>query len=387
MNLKSIKKLPAVYHTLLLARRISGRAWMRLCHRFCGVQRTAVMFSSFKGRAYSDSPKFISEALHAIRPDIDIIWQLENPSDAPDYVRVVKPHTLEALKQFSTVRCFVDNFNRPYYMLKFPDQLYVQTWHGDRPFKHILFDMDENIPFPDYRQMDLGLSGSDFGTKLYRTAFRYTGEVLQAGIPRNDALVNPDPDHAAKVREKLNLKNMKALLFAPTFRDATAGKAQDAGFDLARALRTLEDATGEKWVGLVRAHDQNKGITVGAGGAEIRDVTAYPEMSDLMLVSDLLITDYSSAAGDFALLDRPVVLYQPDLDEYIASDRGLYFDPRKGPFPQAENEDALIALLEKFDDLPADSEPVRRFFGITETGRSALRAAEWISARIPPEPR
>jgi CDP-glycerol glycerophosphotransferase len=342
------------------------------------------MFTSFKGRTYSDSPRCISEALHALRPDIDIVWQLANPADAPDYVRVVKPHTLEALKQFSTVRCFVDNFNRPYYMLKFPDQLYVQTWHGDRPFKHILFDMDENIPFPDYRQMDLGLSGSDFGTKLYRTAFRYTGEVLQAGIPRNDALVNFDLAYAAQVREKLNLKNMKALLFAPTFRDATAGKAQDAGFDLARALRTLEDATGEKWVGLVRAHDQNKGIAARTD-ERLRDVTAYPEMSDLLLVSDLLITDYSSSAGDFALLDRPVVLYQPDLNTFTQDDRALYFDPRKGPYPQVESEEALLKLLSHFDEIPASGEPMKQFYKVTESGRSAQNVAEWISQNIPKE--
>lgn len=382
MNLKSIRKCPPVYKALLLLRQIGGRAWMRGAYHICGIRKKTVVFSSFKGKSYSDSPRCISEALHEMRPDIDIVWHLSNPADAPDCVRTVKPRSLSALTALSTARCIVDNFNRPLYMKKSPGQLYVQTWHGDRPFKKILFDMDKNLNFPDCGQMDLGLSGSDFGTRLYRTAFRYGGEVLQAGIPRNDVLVSSDPERTNRVRRQLNLENARAMLYAPTFRDATAGKAQDAGFDLGKALDALEKSTGEKWVCLMRAHDQNKSISAGSDSRLI-DVTAHPEMSDLMLVSDLLITDYSSAAGDFALLNRPAVLYQPDLEKYVADDRGLYFDPRKGPFPQVESEDALLELLSRFDRIPADGAPMRRFFGVTETGCAARKAAEWISDRIP----
>lgn len=382
MNLKSIKKCPPVYRTLLWLRQIGGRAWMRGAYRICGIRKKTVVFSSFKGKSYSDSPRCISEALHALRPDIDIVWHLANPAGAPDYVRTVKPRSLSALTALATARCIVDNFNRPLYMKKSPGQLYVQTWHGDRPFKKILFDMDKNLNFPDCDQMDLGLSGSDFGTKLYRTAFRYCGEVLQAGIPRNDVLVSGDPDRTNRVRHALKLENVRVLLYAPTFRDATAGKDQAAGFDLSRALDALEKSTGESWICLMRAHDQNKGVSAAADD-RLRDVTAYPEMSELMLVSDLLVTDYSSAAGDFALLNRPAVLYQPDLEKYVADDRGLYFDPRRGPFAQVESEDALIALLSRFDQIPADGAPMRQFFGVTETGCAAWKTAEWISGRIP----
>ena len=383
MNLKAIKRCPPVYRALSLARRVGGRAWMRAQHRLRVVQPTAVLFTSFKGRSYSDSPRFISEALHALRPDIEILWQLSDSAAAPDYVRTVKPHSLAALTAFATARCFVDNFNRPIYMLKFSDQLYVQTWHGDRGFKKMLFDMNDGLNYPDGAQMDLAVSGSRFGTEVFRTAFRYSGAVLQTGMPRNDALARRDLSRADAARRALNLpEGARVMLYAPTFRDATAGAALQAGFDLPRALETLERATGQPWLCLTRAHDKNRRIDA-ACASNVRDVTDYPEMSDLLLLADLLITDYSSSAGDFALLDRPVILYQPDLDDFTASDRHMYFNLRDCPYLRAESEPALIAMLADFNRLPQTAPAVLTFYGATESGRSAQNVAQWISDRIP----
>lgn len=381
MVLRSIKRCPALYKTLLLVRQIGGRAWMRAARRVCGIRPNTVVFTSFKGKSYSDSPRCISEALHALRPDVDIVWQLADPAAAPSYVRTVKPRSLKALTALATARCIVDNFNRPVYMQKFPGQLYVQTWHGDRGFKKILFDMNTDLKFPDGEQIDLAISGSEFGTKVYRSAFRYCGEVLQVGMPRNDVLVNGDPDRADAVRRGLDLQDVRVVLYAPTFRDATAGSAQQAGFDLSRALDALEASTGERWVCLTRAHDQNLRISA-ADDARLRDVTRYPEMSELLLIADLLITDYSSSISDFALLGRPCVLYQPDLETFAAADRAFYYDPRTAPYARAESEAELMDLLSHFDEIPVDSERMKRFYGVHETGQSAKKAAEWIAKRI-----
>ena len=127
MNLRRIAKIRPLRRVLVKARWVGGRCFMRLCHGVVGVKQNRVFFSSFKGRSYSDSPARICEALHALRPDAELVWQLKHPEDAPDYVRVVRPRTPAALLAICTARCLVDNFNRPHYMLKFPDQLYVQT--------------------------------------------------------------------------------------------------------------------------------------------------------------------------------------------------------------------------------------------------------------------
>ena len=379
MNFNLIRKNPRLLRMARWIRRVLGRSWMRLAHAR-GAKKNAVFFSSFHGKSYSDSPKRISEALHALNPETEIVWQLADAQGAPEYVRVVRPHSLKALSEIARARCIVDNFNRPVHFLKFSDQLYVQTWHGDRGFKKILYDLDDGLEYPDGAQMDLAVSGSDFGTRLYRTAFRYSGEVMQLGMPRNDALVHPDPAHIRAVRAALGISEReKVMLYAPTFRDATIGESQRADFDIRRAADTLAQSTHEKWRVLVRAHDLNRGV---ASDSVCMDVTEYPEMNDLLLITDLLITDYSSSAGDFVLLNRPVILFQKDLDGFMASDREMYFDLRTCPYTRAESEAALLHWLEHFSEIPADGRAVREFYGTTETGCSAQAVAEWISKKI-----
>ena len=382
MNRYAIRKIRPLYRALMVARWIGGRCFMRLSHALCGVRPKRVFFSSFSGRSYSDSPARICEALHALRPDAELVWQLRHPEEAPEYVRAVKPRSLKALFAISTARCLVDNFNRPHYMLKFPDQRYVQTWHGDRGFKKMLFDMEDGQFFPDGGQMDLGVSGSDFGTKLYRTAFRYEGEVMQLGIPRNDALLHPDPAAIAEIRGRLGIGDgVRIMLYAPTFRDQLAGGEQPAGFDLSRALDRLERTTGSRWECLTRAHSQNLRVR-GATDPRVRDVTDWPETAELLLCADLLISDYSSTAGDFILLDRPIILFQPDLDQFIAGNRHMYFDLRSCPYAWAESEAQLLEMLSDLEALIPRCAAVRRFYGTTETGHSTEAVAKWIADRL-----
>ena len=382
MNRYAIRKIRPLYRALMVARWIGGRCFMRLSHALCGVRPKRVFFSSFSGRSYSDSPARICEALHALRPDAELVWQLRHPEEAPEYVRAVKPRSLKALFAISTARCLVDNFNRPHYMLKFPDQRYVQTWHGDRGFKKMLFDMEDGQFFPDGGQMDLGVSGSDFGTKLYRTAFRYEGEVMQLGIPRNDALLHPDPAAIVEIRGRLGIGDgVRIMLYAPTFRDQLAGGEQPAGFDLSRALDRLERTTGSRWECLTRAHSQNLRVR-GATDPRVRDVTDWPETAELLLCADLLISDYSSTAGDFILLDRPIILFQPDLDQFIAGNRHMYFDLRSCPYAWAESEAQLLEMLSDLEALIPRCAEVRRFYGTTETGHSTEAVAKWIADRL-----
>ena len=381
MTLRHIKNR-LVRKALFKGRWLGGRAVMRLCHALFGVKGNRVFFSSFKGRGYTDSPARICEALHALRPDAELVWQLKNPGEAPDYVRVVRPRSLSALRAISTSRCLVDNFNRQHYMLKFSDQKYVQTWHGDRGFKKMLFDMDDTQRFPDGAQMDLAVSGSDFGTKNYRSAFRYPGEVLQTGMPRNDALLAPDPAAIAGIRARLGIgAGEKVLLYAPTFRDERRGEIQPAGFDLSRALDRLQQATGAPWRCLTRAHSQNVRVD-GSVEPRIMDVTDWPETAELLLCADLLISDYSSTAGDYILLDRPVILYQPDLDDFVGTNRQMYFDLRACPYPRAETEAELLRMLGDIDSLIPKCAEVRAFYGVTETGHAARDVAEWIAGNL-----
>ena len=376
--LDRLRRMKGLYPLLNGARRAGGRLLMRLFHAAGGIDGNTVLFSSYVGRGYSDNPRQISEALHALRPETRILWQLLPgcvPNDLPDYVEVVPARTLRAVRAFSTVRCFVDNFNRPQYMLKFPGQLYVQTWHGDRGFKKVLKDMGTGEPFPDGDQMDLAVSGSEFGSRVYRSSLGYRGEIMELGCPRNDILVHPPEGLAKSVRRELGIpEGARVLLYAPTFRDASAGRAQRALLDLDRVRAALERSTGEKWICLTRGHDLNRGVDAGQ-----RDVSAYPEISRLLLAVDLLITDYSSIGGDFMLLDRPVIYFQPDRAMY---DRELYFDPDQSPLIVARTEEELMDILSRPIDAKANCREALAYFGTHETGRAAQAVAEWIARRL-----
>ena len=371
-------------HRIILAlRSAGGRGYMRAANALFGIQSTKVVFSSFAGNAYSDSPRAISEQLHRMRPDAQIVWHLSRRAkgldEVPDYVRIARARSPRILFHYATARVIVDNFNRPWYLKKYAGQAYIQTWHGDRGFKKILFDRRDGIDYPDRKYMDLAVSGSRFGSEVYRSAFRYEGRILECGLPRNDVLLNPPPALADEVRSKLGIApGTRVLLYAPTFRDATAGRAQAAGFEISAALERLRRRTGENWTCLVRGHVENGGVQSDAGV----DVSDCAEMSHLLLISDLLVTDYSSCAGDFALLGRPVVLYQPDLEAYRTQDRELYFDMGDSPWWVARSQEELYAYFDRMDQAPENCREVLKFYGSHETGRAARMVCEYILSKM-----
>ena len=378
--MRGARRIPLLFVILDGSRRHMGRLYMRLCRAVFGIDRQTVLFSSYTGGSYSDNPRAISEALHTLRPDLRIEWELlpGRGGDLPDYVRKVRARSPEALRAYACAGCFVCNNNRPNYMLKFPGQLYVQTWHGDRGFKRVLYDMGRGDAFPDGGQMDLAVSGSRFGSGVFRTAFRYAGEILQSGCPRNDALVNPPTGAAEAARAALGIPaGARVLLYAPTFRDANAGDSMRATLSLEKVCRQLAQTTGGEWICLTRGHGMNRGVQSDAA----RDVSDWTDVSALLLACDLLITDYSSIGGDFMLLGRPVIYYQPDIGEY-RRERELYFDMETSPLMRATDEEELLALLSRPIDGAANCLACLEFFGATETGRAAHSVAEWISSRL-----
>ena len=369
MNKKDLrKKIKPLYGALSAARRIVLGRYMRIQHRLHGVDKNKVVFSSFKGASCSDSPLAIAAALHEIRPEADIVFQLGGEAAAPEWVRRAAPGSLHWLRELATAKVTVDNFNKPFFQRKLPGQRYVQTWHGDRGFKKVMYDMDPNGGYPDYLDIDLCVAGSDFAEDVFRSAFRYDGEVQKTGLPRNDCLLK-QKDIAEARRECGLPMEGKVALYAPTFRDARKGGEFRPDFDIAKAHAALEKVTGEKWTFVSRAHDQNSGVA----GAVI-DMTDFPEMALLMQASDLLITDYSSCAGDFPLLGRPVILFHTP-GEY---DRGLKFDIETSPYMIAHNEEELYALFARLDEGEQNANDVLNFFGTHENGRSAYDVAERI---------
>lgn len=369
------------------------RGFVVLCRVLWGIDRTKVVMTSFSGKSYSDNPRAVSEALHSLTPGAKIVWLFRQPeikkAQCPAYIKCVSSAgTLRIYWELATAAVVLTNFAFPE-IPKSGKQLFIQTWHGDKAFKKVLFDSgfaSESDVVPEQREgfCDYAVAGSAYGEKQYRSAFRYKGKVLMCGTPRNDRLVNNCQETARQIRQSLGYEeNEKILLFAPTFRRQYRKSNEHqkiAQIDLTKTLDCLEQISGEKWKCLLRAHPAAVGLCGVDADRRIADASGYEDMADLLLISDMLITDYSSCAGDFALTGRPVVLFQADRQEYLEKDRTFYFDIEDSPYFVAENQTELETILMEMTEEKAkeNCQKILAFYGDCETGHAAQTVAQII---------
>jgi len=391
-----VKKSRKVYLMLGPLFALYRNTIIRMARLLHGTDHNMVVFSSFDYRSYNDNPRYISEALHELRPETDIVWLFKDGEEArkrfdiPEYVRIYRAIANDGVSVMARARVVVDNFNKRFY-LDFPGkkQVYIQTWHGDRAFKKVGFDNPGQYTKMLEEHATLGITGSDYGDRQFRSAFHYKGELMKVGYPRNDILIRNDESEKAAIRKKLGIDaDTQLLLYAPTFRDVDqrANQQQKVHLDLYHVLETLEKSTGKTWKCLVRAHYLSLGLQLDDGSGRLIPVTDYPEMAELLLISDALLTDYSSCAGDYALCRRPIYLYQDDIEDYKNNNRALYFDMKDSPYWVASNPDELDKLIENTTPEAAreNCDAILRFYGEAETGHAARSVAEYIVDKLKP---
>ena len=211
----------------------------------------------------------------------------------------------------------------PRWFRRRPEQTCLQTWHG-APLKRQGYDLAAKPrAFREYRRVlsqrhenwHYVVSPGPFATPILRSAFP-VDEVIETGLPRADLLFRPYRDRLADdVRRRLGLGDERVVLYAPTYRDQLAHRG---GYRLGRLLElaALRSALGEDHAVLFRKHGRVVGALPDAADEWIRDVSEYPDAADLLLVADVLVTDYSSLSFDFAVTGRPIVFFTPDLDAY-----------------------------------------------------------------------
>lgn len=255
-------------------------------------------------------------------------------------------------------------------------QIYIFTGHGGNGIKKIEFDADSlskkylEIAEKDTSRIDLFLSGSSFRSKVIRSAYRYEKEILEEGTPRNDMLIRNGCLHTSGSK--------KYLIYTPTFRNN--GRRDVYGFDIDRVVDALEKKFGGEWYIRISSHPNMRSYY-----RKIYDFS-HPRMIDvgeeelqpLLETSDALITDYSSAEMDFAILRRPIFQLCRDKADY---DRGFYIEPEKLPFPYAENDDELVQNIMEFDNEKYLSELDafnNKVIGLKETGHAAEAVVNWM---------
>ena len=372
-------------HQLALRRSFGGSGNGRLS----GLQ-PGVLFESYGGKSCTDSPRAISDFLAADGFDEPIYWSVTDCSvPVPDYAVPLIQGTREWFERLAGVGRLVNNNNFPWFFRKSPGQFYLQTWHGT-PLKKIGLDVPGRNIALSYRELmareagywDLLLAQNDWAADVLPRALGYTGPVLTAGYPRNDALVDDDGSTRERTRKLLGVgEGQQVLLYAPTWRDSArdgSGRSDWVGFlDVAEAGRRL----GPGYVFLIRGHHNVAAQRRIEALPNAIDVTDYPEVNDLYLASDALVTDYSSAMFDYGVLGRPMFFLVPDLEVYRA-ERGLYLDTGSLPGPALGSTAELVAAVRAGG---ADSE-ARASFADTyagPAGASAGAAARALTTRGP----
>ena len=350
-----------------------------------------VNFIAFSGRQYSDSPRRISELLLKEHPEIEQVWAFVEPEKFAFLnekgIKVVKYKSLEYLYYVMTSKVYVDNAEF-WSALKFrPGQMVLETWHGGGAYKRVgghridVNQREQQHAVEKMNKITLFLSSSKAFTKyVIRDAYQYRGEVLECGLPRNDDLLSPDPATAAKARETLGIPaGAKVLLYAPTFRNSHTLDLYDV--DFARLKASLEARFGGEWVIVLRMHYYLADKAMAVGAPWLYNATDYPDMQELLLSSDVLLTDYSSCMWDFSLMKKPCFLYARDIDEY-RGERDFYTPIESWPFPLAADNDALAQVIAQFDDEQYRADAARHHaeLGSTESGTAAKQCVERIAA-------
>ena len=352
--------------------------------------RNKAVCQSYYGRGYSDSPKALADELLA--RGWKVYWTVKGEAEAaslPPGVVPVRVDSPRAIYHLCTAGAWVDNSRKWAYTQKRGATCYVQTWHGF-PLKRIEGDAADALPEDylraarkDSRMADLFLSNSRFLTEIYRRAFWFEGDVQEEGFPRNDMLAQPHPELSEKVRRALGLPgDKKLMLYAPTFRRDMGLAAYD--MDYARCVRALGRRFGGEWLILAKLHPNvaEKAAQLDLDPRYVRNASDYPDIQELYLACDGLVSDYSSVMFDFMITGKPCFLYVKDLAAY-RGDRNFYFDLDRLPFLRAEDNDQLEEALLGFDpqEQARRTQAFYQEFGIVESGAAASRAVDYLEQR------
>lgn len=319
-----------------------------------------VVFSSFSGKGFSDSPKYLYLECINKYPEFECVWVVNDLStEIPGNPIKVKNKSIRHLYYMATSKFWIFNARISGMFKKREEQVYLQTWHGT-PLKKLGLDMDvayfatANYKLNFYKnaqRWDYLISANGYSTKIFQSSFGVDKEIiLEYGYPRNDILINHTEDDIVKIKSELNIdKEKNIILYCPTWRDDKKNASKEYGFDLKLDLQKLKGKFGNDAVILLRMH-YLIAENLDLNGVEdfAYDVSNYPDIQELYIISDVMITDYSSTMFDYYNLKKPVILYTYDLDKYEGVLRGFYFNLLElSPGPIVLEQESLEVQLEK----------------------------------------
>ncbi|WP_267784659.1 bifunctional glycosyltransferase/CDP-glycerol:glycerophosphate glycerophosphotransferase [Paenarthrobacter ureafaciens] len=320
------------------------------------VEEGTVLFETFAGKSIGDSGLGLFNEMVRRGDSRDKYWVVRSrTTPVPQGSKPVLIYSAEWYRLLHTAEFVVNNNNFPYYYRKNPGQKYVQTWHGT-PLKKIANDVVSSQLSLSYMKLmereagywDYLLAQNEFAEEVLPNEFGYGGSTLTLGYPRNDSLVGDAALLRREVvRQALGIPtDQKVVLYAPTWRDNVRNAS--GKYDLVTHLEVdkASQALGSSYTFLLRGHHNVSDQRYAAGQARAIDVTAYPDVNDLFLAADILVTDYSSVMFDYCVTGKPIYFLTPDLEQYRDQVRGFYFDfESSSPGPLTRSTEELVDAM------------------------------------------
>lgn len=351
------------------------------------LEQNKIFISCYEGMGYRCNCKYIAEELLQGGYPVKIVWVVTNGAgeDIPDSIQKVSAYTYEYYRAFYTSKICISNCGIQLFGEKREGQYYINTWHGYGPFKKAqgaVYTNPERLQRvkENNAKFDLFLTGSTFYSQVYRDSFFYEGEIYECGAPRNDVFFFNQGIKASLYKKFGIPSHKKIVLYAPTFREDVESSFDKYDLDIAAILDALNTRFHSEYVLMYRFHHYlyAMGICQSYYSQGI-DVTYYPDIQELLVAADVVITDYSSLMWDFSLQRKPVFLYQNDEEAY-RSDRGFYCPVSQWPYPKAHRKEELVETIRNFDrdKYVQELNAFLKKYGSCDDGNASKRTAEKI---------
>lgn len=350
----------------------SSRKYKSICLKLyndiflkCPVKKKRVLFESFLGRNVSGNPKYVYNYFveQGLDKKYELIWILNNTEDEViGRAKKVKRKTLKYYYYMATAGYWVFNARQADEIIKRPEVSYLQTWHGT-PYKTLGNDMfNASMPgvrdvndykekfYRNSRRWDYLIAQNDYSAEIFKRAFSFDKVMLPYGYPANDVLYKGNNEkYINQLKDKFNLpKDKKVVMYAPTWREDNFYRKGHYKMTMELELDKMMKALGDEYILILRMHYLIANtINVSDYAGFVYDLSQGCDIQELYLVSDVMITDYSSTMFDYANLRRPMVFFAYDLDKYTNDLRGAYFSlPEVAPGPVVKTTEAVIESLE-----------------------------------------
>lgn len=370
-----------------------------------------VLFSCFNGKSYTCSPKAIYE--YMLRDDkykdYQFIWFFK-PEEVSKYeflnknrnTKVVSKKSKEYEKYLHIGKYWFFNFKIADYIKPKKDQVFTQCWHGT-PLKRLGFDLthfDNQLNTAkemkkrykvETEKFSYFISPSAYASGVFRSAwnlkeFGKNDIIIEKGYPRNDFLFKYTENDVSEIKRRIlgeDIKNKKIILYAPTYRanqhESGVGYVYKEEVDFEK----MREKLGDEFIILFRPHyyiasvfnfEKYKGFVYNASDVD--------DINDLYVISDMLITDYSSVFFDYANLKRPMIFYMYDLDYYRDESNGFYFDVEDSlPGKIVKTDDDLIDEIIRISKEFKYDEKYKQFnekFNYLDDGEASKRVVETV---------